>query len=60
MILLTIFLTPVAVGLKQGVGAPFLINLVPTLIGWLPGRDPRLPGQHAGRRDARLATEPLT
>ena len=37
MILLTIFLPPVAVWLKQGIGVQFLINLVLTLIGWLPG-----------------------
>jgi len=37
MILLTIFLPPVAVALKQGIGVQFLINLVLTLIGWLPG-----------------------
>ncbi|HBF91670.1 MULTISPECIES: YqaE/Pmp3 family membrane protein [Hyphomonas] len=37
MILLTIFLPPVAVALKEGIGVQFLINLVLTLIGWLPG-----------------------
>lgn len=37
MILLTIFLPPVAVAIKQGIGVQFLINLVLTLIGWLPG-----------------------
>ena len=37
MILLTIFLPPVAVALKQGIGLQFLINLVLTLVGWLPG-----------------------
>jgi uncharacterized membrane protein YqaE (UPF0057 family) len=37
MILVTIFLPPVAVGLKQGIGVQFLINIVLTLIGWLPG-----------------------
>lgn len=37
MILLTIFLPPVAVAVKQGIGVQFLINLVLTLIGWLPG-----------------------
>lgn len=37
MILLTIFLPPVAVALKQGIGVQLLINIVLTLIGWLPG-----------------------
>jgi uncharacterized membrane protein YqaE (UPF0057 family) len=37
MILLTIFLPPVAVGLKQGIGLQLVLNIVLTLIGWLPG-----------------------
>jgi len=37
MSLLTIFLPPVAVALKHGIGVQFLINIVLTLIGWLPG-----------------------
>lgn len=37
MILLTVFLPPVAVALRQGPGVQFLINIVLTLIGWLPG-----------------------
>jgi len=37
MILLTIFLPPVAVALKEGLGVQLLINIVLTLIGWLPG-----------------------
>jgi len=37
MILLTIFLPPVAVALKAGIGVQLLINIVLTLIGWLPG-----------------------
>ena len=37
MILLTIFLPPVDVLLKEGLGVQFLINLLLTLIGWLPG-----------------------
>ena len=37
MILLTIFLPPVAVAMKEGIGGQFLINIVLTLIGWLPG-----------------------
>ncbi|MDP1556808.1 MAG: YqaE/Pmp3 family membrane protein [Hyphomonas sp.] len=37
MILLTIFLPPVAVAIKQGIGLQLLLNIVLTLIGWLPG-----------------------
>ena len=37
MILLTIFLPPVAVLVKEGVGTQFLLNILLTLIGWLPG-----------------------
>jgi len=36
-ILLIIFLPPVAVAMKEGIGGQFLINVVLTLIGWLPG-----------------------
>ena len=37
MILLTIFLPPVAVALKEGIGLQFLLNVLLTLISWLPG-----------------------
>ena len=37
MILLTIFLPPVAVALRQGIGWQFVLNVVLTMIGWLPG-----------------------
>ncbi|KCZ91723.1 YqaE/Pmp3 family membrane protein [Hyphomonas johnsonii] len=37
MILLTIFLPPVAVAMKEGIGGQFFINIILTLIGWLPG-----------------------
>lgn len=37
MILLTIFLPPVAVAMKEGIGGQFLLNLLLTLIGWFPG-----------------------
>ena len=37
MILLTIFLPPVAVAAKEGIGLQFLLNVLLTLIGWLPG-----------------------
>lgn len=36
-ILLNIFLPPVAVFMKHGFGSTFLINLVLTIIGWIPG-----------------------
>ena len=36
-IILNIFLPPVSVFLKHGLGTAFLINLVLTLIFWLPG-----------------------
>jgi uncharacterized membrane protein YqaE (UPF0057 family) len=34
---LAIFLPPVAVVLKRGCGADFLINILLTILGWLPG-----------------------
>lgn len=37
MILLIIFLPPVAVLIKHGLGLQFLLNILLTLIGWLPG-----------------------
>lgn len=37
MILLVIFLPPVAVAVRQGIGLQLLINIVLTLIGWVPG-----------------------
>ena len=36
-IILSIFLPPLAVALKHGVGSAFLINVLLTLIGWIPG-----------------------
>ncbi|QWX85025.1 YqaE/Pmp3 family membrane protein [Cellulophaga sp. HaHaR_3_176] len=36
-ILLNIFLPPLAVFLKHGLGMTFLISLILTAIGWLPG-----------------------
>lgn len=36
-ILLAIFLPPVAVLLTTGIGLQFLLNILLTLIGWLPG-----------------------
>ncbi|WP_299224890.1 YqaE/Pmp3 family membrane protein [uncultured Psychroserpens sp.] len=36
-IILNIFLPPLAVVLKHGLGTEFLISLLLTLIGWLPG-----------------------
>lgn len=36
-ILLAIFLPPIAVLITQGVGLQFFLNIVLTLVGWLPG-----------------------
>lgn len=36
-ILITILLPPLAVAMKHGIGTTFLINLLLTLLGWLPG-----------------------
>lgn len=36
-IIINILLPPVAVFMKHGLGGTFLLNLVLTLIGWLPG-----------------------
>ncbi|MAP56016.1 YqaE/Pmp3 family membrane protein [Altibacter sp.] len=36
-IILNILLPPLAVFLKHGVGTTFLISIILTLIGWLPG-----------------------
>lgn len=36
-IVLAILLPPLAVGLRHGLGGSFWLNLVLTLIGWLPG-----------------------
>lgn len=36
-ILLSILLPPVAVFMKKGLGGAFLLNILLTLIGWLPG-----------------------
>ena len=36
-IILNILLPPLAVFLKHGLGTTFLINLLLTIIGWIPG-----------------------
>lgn len=36
-IILSILLPPLAVFLKHGLGTEFLISVVLTIIGWLPG-----------------------
>ncbi len=36
-ILLAIFLPPIAVLLSNGIGLQFLLNILLTLFGWLPG-----------------------
>lgn len=37
MILLAILLPPVAVGLERGLGGSLLLNILLTLLAWLPG-----------------------
>lgn len=37
IIILNILLPPLAVAMTHGIGKDFLINLILTLIGWLPG-----------------------
>jgi uncharacterized membrane protein YqaE (UPF0057 family) len=36
-IILAIILPPLAVGLEYGIGSKFLINLLLTLLGYIPG-----------------------
>ncbi|TYB76708.1 YqaE/Pmp3 family membrane protein [Bizionia gelidisalsuginis] len=36
-IIITILLPPLGVFLKHGLGGKFLINILLTLLGWLPG-----------------------
>lgn len=36
-ILLAIFLPPIAVFLERGLGLSLLLNIVLTILGWLPG-----------------------
>jgi uncharacterized membrane protein YqaE (UPF0057 family) len=36
-VILSILLPPLAVALKHGLGKDFLINLLLTILGWLPG-----------------------
>ncbi len=36
-IIISILLPPLAVALKHGLGKDFLINLLLTILGWLPG-----------------------
>lgn len=37
LVILAFFLPPLAVGLKNGFGGSFILNLILTLIFWLPG-----------------------
>ncbi|MGE9267963.1 MAG: YqaE/Pmp3 family membrane protein [Verrucomicrobiales bacterium] len=37
LVIIAVLLPPLAVGLKAGFGGSFLLNLVLTLIFWLPG-----------------------
>lgn len=37
LIVLSFIVPPLAVGLKNGIGGSFVLNLILTLIFWLPG-----------------------
>ena len=37
MVIVAFLLSPLAVGLKEGIGTSFIINVVLTLLFWLPG-----------------------
>ena len=37
LVIIAILLPPLAVGLKSGIGFPFFLNIVLTLLGFLPG-----------------------
>lgn len=37
LIILAFLLPPLAVGLKNGIGGSFFLNLILTIIFWLPG-----------------------
>ncbi len=37
LIIIAILLPPLAVGLKAGIGGAFILNLILTLLFWLPG-----------------------
>ncbi len=37
LVVLAILIPPLAVGLKSGIGGAFVLNLILTLIFWLPG-----------------------
>lgn len=36
-VILNIFIPPLAVYLKHGIGSTFLVSIILTLLGWLPG-----------------------
>ncbi|MBL8764730.1 MAG: YqaE/Pmp3 family membrane protein [Phycisphaerae bacterium] len=37
LVIIAIFLPPLAVGLKKGVGGALVLNIILTLLFWLPG-----------------------
>lgn len=37
IIILNILIPPLAVALRHGIGSAFLINVLLTLLGWIPG-----------------------
>jgi uncharacterized membrane protein YqaE (UPF0057 family) len=37
LVIIAIFIPPLAVGLKEGIGGSFILNIILTLLFWLPG-----------------------
>lgn len=37
LVIIAIFIPPLAVGLKDGIGGQLILNIVLTLLFWLPG-----------------------
>lgn len=37
LIVIAFFIPPLAVGLKAGIGGPLILNIILTLLFWLPG-----------------------
>lgn len=37
LVIIAIFIPPLAVGLKRGIGGALILNIILTLLFWLPG-----------------------
>lgn len=37
LVIIAFFIPPLAVGLKAGVGTPLILNIILTILFWLPG-----------------------